>query len=173
VLLLTLRGTPFLYAGEELGLEDAAIPASRVVDPGGRDGCRAPVPWSSAPDHGWGVEDPWLPWPPDPETRNAETLRSDEGSILHLYRRLLAARRGSAGLRRGSCRVLAGPDQVLAYERAEGDDRRVALVNFGRSPAPVDLEGAWGVEVASTGEGEGEAYPGVVPGDGALVLRPG
>ena len=66
VLLLTLRGTPFLYAGEELGLEDAVVPPERVVDPGGRDGCRAPIPWTAAPGHGWPAE-PWLPWPPEPD----------------------------------------------------------------------------------------------------------
>ena len=68
VLLLTLRGTPFLYQGEELGLLDAVIPADRRVDPGGRDGCRAPIPWDGGGDHGWpGVGDAgtWLPFPPD------------------------------------------------------------------------------------------------------------
>ena len=49
-----LRGTPFLYAGEELGLEDAVVPPDRVVDPGGRDGCRAPMPWTAGAGHGWG-----------------------------------------------------------------------------------------------------------------------
>src|SRR4029079_7633971 len=73
ILLLTLRGTPFLYAGEELGLEDAVVPPERVLDPGGRDGCRAPFPWTPRPDHGWGTTDPWLPWPPDPDTDNAAT----------------------------------------------------------------------------------------------------
>ena len=90
VLLLTLRGTPFFYQGEELGLEDAVIPAERVVDPGGRDGSRAPMPWAAAPDLGWptapGVE-PWLPFPPDAELRNYAVMRDDPGSILHLYRR--------------------------------------------------------------------------------------
>src|SRR5207249_6133321 len=99
VLLLTLKGTPFLYAGEELGLEDADIPPDREVDPGGRDGCRAPVPWDGEAGHGWGTAmEPWLPWPPEPERRNAAALRADDGSILHLYRRLLAARRASAAL---------------------------------------------------------------------------
>jgi alpha-glucosidase len=49
VLLLGLRGTPFLYAGEELGLADAEVPSERVLDPGGRDGCRAPLPWDDSP----------------------------------------------------------------------------------------------------------------------------
>ena len=57
VLLLTLRGTPFLYQGEELGLEDADVPEERRIDPGGRDGCRAPIPWTPDPGHGWPVEE--------------------------------------------------------------------------------------------------------------------
>ena len=90
LLLLTLRGTPFLYAGEELGLEDAHVPAERVVDPGGRDGCRAPIPWTAAPDHGWPA-DPWLPWPPEPGARSVEAQRADDGSMLHLVRAVLGA----------------------------------------------------------------------------------
>ncbi len=88
VLLLTLRGTPFLYAGEELGLTDAEVPSERTADPGGRDGCRAPIPWESAPLHGWPRE-PWLPFPPRLAGRSAAEQRADESSILHLYRDLL------------------------------------------------------------------------------------
>src|SRR5690606_27796041 len=109
VALLTQRGTPFLYAGEELGLEDAAVPPERVVDPGGRDGCRAPVPWERAPGHGWGP-DPWLPFPPEAAARSAEAQREDGGSILHLYQRLLAARRGSAALQVGDQELLDAPE---------------------------------------------------------------
>jgi glycosidase len=84
VLLLTLRGTPFLYMGEELGLENAAVPPERMVDPGGRDGCRAPFPWLRAPGHGWRGE-PWLPFPPDASARSVEAQREDPASVLHLY----------------------------------------------------------------------------------------
>ena len=79
VLLLTLRGTPFLYAGEELGLEDAVIPPSRVLDPGGRDGCRAPIPWTPAPDHGWSTDDPWLPGRPTPTSATPRPRRPTSG----------------------------------------------------------------------------------------------
>ena len=127
--LLTLRGTPFLYAGEELGLEDAVIPDGRRVDPGGRDGCRAPIPWDPTPQHGWAAE-PWLPWPPEPDVRNVEVLRSDEGSILHLYRRLLADRRASPALRHGDWALLDAPPGVLAYERSTAGDRRRVFANF-------------------------------------------
>src|SRR5204863_3178841 len=106
VLLLTQRGTAFLYEGEELGLEDAVVPATRVVDPGGRDGCRAPVPWTAAPPHGWDGADPWLPLPPEAGARSVESLTADGRSILHLYRRLLAARRASAALCLGDMELL-------------------------------------------------------------------
>ena len=172
VLLLTLRGTPFLYAGEELGLEDAVVPPSRVVDPGGRDGCRAPIPWDPSPGHGWAVDDPWLPWPPEPGARSVEAMVADPGSILHLYRRLLAARRASPALRLGTWEALATPRGVLAYRRVAGVDRRAVAVNFSALQKPLPLPGQWAVEVASDGKGEGERFGGQLGPDQALVLRP-
>ena len=100
VVLLTLRGTPFLYAGDELGLLDAEVPADRIVDPGLRDGCRAPLPWTAEDGHGW-LAEPWLPWPPEAADRAVVAQRADEDSILWLHRRLLRARRASAALRGG------------------------------------------------------------------------
>ena len=173
-LTLGLRGTAFLYAGEELGLEDAVVPPDRVVDPGGRDGCRAPVPWTADTGHGWGA-DPWLPWPPSADDgRDAETLRADEGSILHLYRRLLAARRASPALVAGDQTTLGAPDGVLAWERSSGSDRRLVAVCFASDPVDLPLDGDWVVEVASTGTGTGEGAPftGQLPADSAVILRP-
>ena len=171
VLLLTLRGTPFLYAGEELGLEDAVVPPERQVDPGGRDGCRAPFPWDGSPGHGWaGGAEAWLPWPPEADLRNAEALRADEGSILHLYRRLLAARRASPALRLGSWSPLPSPEGVLAYRRALDDDRRAVVVNYTDEPVRVPVEGDWLVQVASDGRDEGARYPGSVGSSAAVLL---
>jgi alpha-glucosidase len=169
VLLLTLRGTPFLYAGEELGLEDATIPPERIVDPGGRDGCRAPLPWDAAAPHGWGRA-PWLPFAPDPGARSAEALRADPRSILHLYRRLLAARRASAALHAGDLALLPAPEGVLAYARTDGADRRLVLVNFTDEVRSADARGV--VEIASDGAGEGDAFRGALAPSQALLLRP-
>jgi alpha-glucosidase len=171
VLLLGLRGTPFLYAGEELGLEDAVVPPDRVVDPGGRDGCRAPVPWTGAPDHGWGTGDPWLPWPPDAEHRNVEAQTTDPGSMLSLYRRLLAVRRGSPALQIGDQRLVddVGPS-VLAWERQHDDERLVVAVNFGASPC--ELVGIRGrVLIATDGSPEGVPFRGRLEGDAAVIVR--
>jgi alpha-glucosidase len=172
VLLLTLRGTPFLYAGEELGLEDAAVPPERVVDPGGRDGCRAPIPWRRAAGHGWAAREPWLPWPPQARDRSVEALRRDEGSILHLYRRLLAARRSSPALRLGGFEALPAPDGVLGWRRALGTDERVVWVNFTDAERAAPLAGAWRVEVASDGAGETAPWAGRLAAQAAVVLRP-
>lgn len=175
VLLLTLRGTPFVYAGEELGLEDALIPPDRVVDPGGRDGCRAPIPWDAPPDHGWG-SDPWLPWPPDPGHRNVESSKEDPDSILNLYRRLLALRRATPVLREGSFRVLESPEGTLLFERALGDDRVGVLVNF--SGDEVDFGdvvtgtfGPSGTEILVSTFRAGPGSGGNLAGAGAVVFR--
>ena len=174
VLLTTLRGTPFLYAGEELGLEDAHIPTGAEVDPGGRDGCRAPLPWTSHAPHGWGAADPWLPWPPDPDRHNVDAERSDLGSVLHLYRRLLAERRRSSALRRGAWTALDTGAGVLGYERAADDgDRRMVLINFTSEPREVPGEAIIGtVVVASDRLGEGTAFTGRLGPDQAVVIEP-
>ena len=169
VLLLTLRGTAFLYEGEELGLEDAVVPPSRVVDPGGRDGCRAPVPWTAGPAHGWDGAEPWLPFPPDAGSRSVESLTRDGTSILHLYRRLLSARRGSTALRLGDLTMLDTGEGVVAYERAHDGDRRTVLINFTSDARSVEVRGV--VEVSSTGEGQGRPFTGTLGPDEAVILR--
>jgi alpha-glucosidase len=170
--LLTLRGTPVLYAGEELGLEDAVVPPALARDPGGRDGCRAPLPWDAEPDHGWPGARPGLPWPPEPEHRNVATEQGDPSSILNLVRRLLAARRASPALRSGGQRLLPTPPGVLAYLRVRGVDHRLALLNFRPEPVDVPVEGRWRVEVASAGDGEEKDYGGRIAADEGLLLRP-
>ena len=170
VLLLTLRGTAFLYEGEELGLEDAVVPPSRVVDPGGRDGCRAPVPWTAGVGHGWEGAEPWLPFPPDPDSRSVESLTQDGTSILHLYHRLLSARRGSRALRLGDLTMLDAGEGVVAYERAHDGDRRTVLINFTSDARSVAGRGV--VEVSSTGDGEGQRFTGTLGPDEAVILSP-
>lgn len=170
VLLLTLRGTPFLFMGEELGLEDAVVPPERAVDPGGRDGCRAPMPWTPSPGHGW--PDPaWLPFPPNAGARSVETEREDPSSMLHLYRRLLHVRRQSSALREGALDLLDGvPPGVLAYRRTTPDDERLVAINFEEhAVATPGLEGL--VEVSTDRRGEGAPFDGRLGPDQAVVLR--
>jgi alpha-glucosidase len=174
VLLLTLRGTPFLYAGEELGLEDAVVSPERVVDPGGRDGCRAPIPWDATPSHGWASGDPWLPWPPASHERNVEMQCGDSTSILHLYRALLEVRRRSDALAVGSLTLCDAPEGALVYDRRHRADRRRVVIAF---DGPLDLPAAlvrdWVVEIASSPEGGVGGEPiTALAADTAVVLRP-
>jgi alpha-glucosidase len=180
VLLLTLRGTPFLYQGEELGLLDAVVPDRYRVDPGGRDGCRAPLPWTGGADHGWptreGVE-PWLPFPPEADHRNHDGQRGDETSILHLYRRLLALRRRTPALGAGAFELLDTPDGVLGFCRRSGDDAWMVLVNF--TDQFIDVATGAGtasssggvVRLSSDGVADGAVFDGRLAGDQAVVVQ--
>jgi alpha-glucosidase len=189
VLSTTVRGTLFLYAGEELGLEDAVVAPDQVVDPGGRDGCRAPIPWTGTSDHGWALEgsEPWLPWPPGADTIHAAAQVAEPGSVLRLYRRLLALRRGSDVLRNGALDIVdAGSDDVLAFSRSDdgGTARALVLVNFSdvavtTATDPVGRAGSAGrsrllVAIGSSGEGavntEGRPYAGRLGPEEAVVL---
>jgi alpha-glucosidase len=166
-LLLTLRGTPFLYEGEELGLVDAVIPPDRVVDPGGRDGCRSPMPWTRGADHGWSVE-PWLPFAEGASEHSVEAQREDEDSMLHLTRRILEVRRSHEALRRGDLEGLHVEGDVLAFERVCPGERLRVMVNFSSTesaPLPSDA----GL-VLRTSRGADSRV--LVPGELAVVALP-
>jgi len=168
LLLLGLRGTPFLYAGEELGLSDAVVPPERRADPVGRDGCRAPIPWEAGPGHGWPVDDPWLPWPPEAPAAHAAAQEADPASSLHLYRAALAARRRSPALRHGDFRWLEAPPGVLAFARGSGADQVDVVVNM--TGGEVRFPGAYELLVASA-PGQAE-WRGVLGAWSAAWLAP-
>jgi len=171
-LLLTLRGTPFVYYGEELGLPNTRIPRDEIQDPpgrrywpiyGGRDPERTPMPWDGGPNAGFTTGQPWLRLNADYARRNVAAQDADPASVLNFYRRLLRLRRESPALRRGTFRALARrPVEALAYLReAPGQTVLVALNFFGwentlklDSPLPA---GAWRVRLST------------VPGDQARV----
>jgi alpha-glucosidase len=180
VMLLGMRGTPFLYAGEELGLEDAVVPDDLVVDPGNRDGCRAPIPWDATPHHGWALEGPpWLPFPPEADQRNVAALAADASSIVHLYRRLLTIRRSAPTLRRGDLELLEAPDQLLAVRRHLEGEQWWVVVNFSSDNvawAPQPGASSLVVEITSAGAGalcsDGSLYEGILGPEEAVFLRP-
>jgi alpha-glucosidase len=143
LMLYTLRGTPFIYQGEELGLPDATIPPDRVVDVDGRDPERAPIPWQppskAGPGAGFSTSEPWLPLIGDAEHLCAERQAADPRSTLSLARRLAALRSATPALQTGAQRSLdAGPD-VLAWVREDDDDRLLSAINFGHVPRPLHL----------------------------------
>ncbi|MCE0461058.1 alpha-amylase family glycosyl hydrolase [Pseudomonas uvaldensis] len=169
VMLLTLRGTPFIYQGEELGLEDTVVTARTRVDPGGRDGSRAPLPWTVQAPHGWGPT-PWLPFAADADVLSVQAQESAADSTLALYRRLLACRRRSTALCLGDWEELPSHPQVLAYRRHHEADERLVCINFADSEHAFPLATPWRVEIASDGQGEGQPFSGRLNPEQALIL---
>jgi len=110
-MLLTLRGTPFLYYGEEIGMADGPIPPDRVIDVAGRDPERTPMPWTASGDE-W--SDPWLPL--SDTSRNVEQQRDDPRSTLTFVRDLIARRKEFAG---APYRTLPSRRGVWAYSRGD------------------------------------------------------
>jgi glycosidase len=177
LLLLTLRGTPIMYYGDELGLEAQAIPLDRVRDPRefrepglglGRDPQRTPMPWDGSPNAGFTVGGPWLPLNADWGKRNVEASKRDDCSLLNLYRRLLALRRAHPPLSRGDIPLLKSESDTLAYERRSDDTRLLVALNLGGTPQILSLP-SWahgGKVLLSTLDGSGTAP------DSNLRLRP-
>jgi alpha-glucosidase len=140
MLLLTLRGTPFLYNGEEIGMRDGPIPPDRVVDVHGRDPERTPMQWGSGPGAGFTTGDPWLPIAPSAEAINVERQRDDPASMLSLQRRLITYRRGSDALRWGRYQTIATSEpDVYAFERQAEGERLVIVLSFISRPLRIDL----------------------------------
>jgi len=164
-LLLTLRGTAFLYAGEELGLEDAIVPPEQTVDPGGRDGCRSPIPWTRDADHGW-PGGAWLPFVADASVFSVESQEHDVGSTLHFTRRLLALRRRSAALRRGEIMHAHVSGDVLSFDRVVEDEVVRVMVNFASSGVAIGANGL--TPLFSSAE---LATPGELAGNEAAIFR--
>ena len=145
MMLMTLRGTPFIYYGEEIGMTDVPIPVDRVVDIDGRDPERTPMQWDASLGAGFTPGSPWLPLAADYRERNVAAQRDDPASVFSFYRRLLWHRRSSPALRRGSYRTIAAPRGVFSYAREADDDRALVALNFTKAP-----------QVVALGSGEGE-----------------
>jgi len=192
VLLLTLRGTPFLYYGEELGLGDVRIPRAEIVDPPARrywplpiwwnrDQCRTPMPWRPGPNAGFTTGRPWLRLGPDAQTRNVAMEAADPGSVLAAWRGLIALRKSLPALQVGGFRWIARTPGALAYARETGNASEAVLVaiNFRGQPAEVALEGSpvgqdWAVVWSTTGSAAvGPAGIRLAGHEAALVRRSG
>jgi alpha-glucosidase len=168
-MLLTLRGSAFLYYGDELGMPDTDVPADRLVDPvsirfapvHNRDAARTPMPWSGDAGAGFtapGIE-PWLPFG-DVTRCNVDDQRADPASTLHLVRDLIALRRELADLRDGAYARVACDGGLWAWRRGAS-----VVVALNLADAPASLDGVHGsVRIGTDRARDGESV------DGALRL---
>ena len=174
-LLMALPGSPYLYQGEELGLDEAHVPAERRQDPifrrtsgklPGRDGCRTPIPWSSDdPGFGFTTGEPWLPFGADSAALAADVQRADPDSTLSAYQRLLATRRALLPELGDDVTFLDVGSDVLAVRRGP----LLAVLNTAGEPVQVELDGT--VVEATAHGAEVEAGVLTVPAASTVWLR--
>ncbi len=150
-LYLTLRGTPIMYYGEEIGMEnndplrreDVKDPIGRVGWPQGkgRDGERTPMQWDDSPNAGFTRGRPWLPVPPSYKTVNVASELKDPSSVLQVYRKLLALRRENRALLDGDYVALNENDaNVLSYLRRYKNEAVLVVLNMSSQPQPVSFD---------------------------------
>ena len=160
-LLLTLRGTPFIYYGEEIGMRNTRIRSKDIRDPlgkrywplfSGRDKARTPMQWSPAINGGFTTGRPWLPVNPDIENRNVELQTGEEASLLNFYRNLIRLRKAHPVLSHGRwVPLIAGLNGILAYARVYNEERMVIILNFTGRQKKISLpEQSFGSIVFST-----------------------
>ena len=161
MLLSCLRGSICLYQGEELGLEEAELAFEDLRDPHGirfwpgfkgRDGCRTPMVWEAGSDNaGFSTGKPWLPVPENHRARAVDVQNGDGGSVLAVYRAMLALRKHHPALVRGSIRFLDAEGDVLAFIREGGGERLLCVFNFADEPAdwllPEDMGAMQAIDV--------------------------
>ena len=179
LLLLTLRGTPTIYMGDELGMVDTAIPAAEVQDPAeqrepgkglGRDPERTPFPWKSGPGAGFTTGKPWLRIGADTPL---SVQRNDPASMVSLYRALLALRRQYPALSTGAISDVAADRAVLSFRRSKCESTTFAVMaNLGHVPIVVDHKASETI-LSTCGSRIGEQVAGTLSlrADEAVILR--
>ena len=146
MLLLTLRGTPTLYYGDEIGMRQGMIAPDQVRDPFeknvpgigvGRDGCRTPMQWDATANAGFSAAVPWLPVAHDFSSDNVRSLNADASSILNLYRALIKLRKHLPQLVAGAYEMIPAQGDLLLYRRRGESEALIIALNLGAEPASV------------------------------------
>lgn len=180
MLLLTIRGTPTLYYGDELGMQNITVAPGSEHDPQAkawpghnRDVARSPMQWDASPLGGFSTHEPWLPVG-NHARRNVESESHDSESLLNFYRRLLKVRREEPALHAGEYRPLARRDPLIAFERGVGERKCVVVLNLGDTEQAFDV-GAGEILLSSRlDRRSGEIVAGPLKlraGEGVCVLR--
>ncbi len=185
MLLLTLRGTPTIYYGDEIGMSDVAIPPDEVVDPQGvnmpdkhlsRDPCRTPMQWNTSASAGFSEAKPWLRLHKSYARQNVEVESGNPYSVLSLYKKLIHLRQEEAALNSGSYTPVYSDTQLLAYLRKNKTSSFLIVLNLTHRPAyftPPHFTFRGEVVVASSPELEGNVYENTLSleGDEGVVMR--
>ena len=184
MLLLTLRGTPTMYQGDEIGIEDVPVPEEMVQDPVGkrapgfgRDPQRTPMQWDAGPNAGFSSARPWLPIAEDYRTRRVASQRENKASLLSLYRRLITLRRSEPALMTGAYTPVPADRDLIAYLRSHEGRRFLVVLNLGAGDVSLAMpEGISGrVVVCTAMEREGEEASGALEigeNEGLIVELP-
>lgn len=153
LLLMSVRGSVFLYQGEELGLPQADVPPERLQDPEaianwphtlGRDGARTPMPWrSDAANAGFSPGQPWLPVDPAHYDLAVDRQEARQDSTLHVTRRIIGLRRRLDALRTGAMTITEAGESLLVFTRGEGEQALLCAFNLGDSPVRWSLPEGW------------------------------
>jgi alpha-glucosidase len=147
MLLLTLRGTPTMYYGDEIGMQQVAIAPDQVRDPFeknvpgigvGRDGCRTPMQWDATAHGGFTKGTPWLPSAENYSHENAANLAADAHSILNLYRALVDLRQHAPELVLGDYVPVAVTGDLLIYKRTYAEKALLIVLNLGSDPCSIE-----------------------------------
>jgi alpha-glucosidase len=178
MLLLTLRGTPTIYYGDEIGLSRVDVPPDRVQDPWennepgqGRDPSRTPMQWNASPNAGFTTAArPWLPLSDDWPARNVVAEAQQPGSMLNLYRALSALRRKHNALSIGALRMLAASEGLVAYERSFEDERLTVALNLTADAIelPTSLRGQ--VLLSTDSDRSGALAQTLRPNEGIILI---
>ncbi len=148
-MLLTLRGTPFLYYGEEIGMRNVRLQRSELRDPigirywpvpVGRDGCRSPMQWDGSDGAGFSSGKPWMKLHPGYHGRNVDAQRKQPNSLFNFYKRLIELRKEQPVLQKGMfIPLIHEPQRVLAYIRRDADSTILVALNFARRSSRLAL----------------------------------
>jgi alpha-glucosidase len=185
MMLLTLRGTPTIYYGDEIGMQDVAIPPGEIQDPQGlnmpgknlsRDPARTPMQWDDSKNTGFTTTKPWLRIARNYKKVNVQVQMQDEDAMLSMYKRLIEFRQKEPALLMGNYRPVFSDNKIISYIREFNDQRLLVVLNLSHStayfhPEHVTIRGT--IEMATHPELEGAEVSDTIclGGDEGVVVR--